>query len=645
MNHPDIDALPANPVVVIGGGLAGLALALRLAEGGIGVTIVAKSGLDEGSTRYAQGGIAAAMGADDSFGSHIDDTVAAGGGLCRRETVEFVIRHAPGAIQWLLERGVNFSLRAAGSHGEAHADSSEAREFHLAREGGHSHRRVLHAADATGAEVEVTLEQMARRHPRITLLENHIAIDLITSRKHGGAAKSGRASPDHGHTSHEHGGTSPDHSSPARNHDHTAGKHGGTPPDYDHTPQQYGATPPESSRASPDHGDTSQNHPHPSQNPHQTAGKPTPKSPPNTCLGVYAFSLEHQRVIAVPCRHLALATGGASKVYLYTSNPDTSTGDGIAMAWRAGCRVANMEFVQFHPTCLYHPRAKSFLISEAVRGEGGILTHADGERFMHKYDRRGELAPRDIVARAIDIEMKIRGCDNVYLDISHQPAAFIRQHFPTIARRCQALGLDITAEPLPVVPAAHYTCGGVLTNLHGQSDIHNLYAIGETSYTGLHGANRLASNSLLECLVFAQAAAANIAAQSAAPYTPPPLPKWDESQVTDADERIVLAHNWHELRRCMWNYVGIARTDLRLTRAARRIHMLQEEIREFYSHFRISGDLLELRNLLQVAELTVRCAQLRKESRGLHMTQDYPHAHAVATETILQPGVDGAGGW
>ena len=529
-----------NPVVIVGGGLAGLSLALRLADRGIGVTILSKSVLDEGSTRYAQGGIAAVLGADDSFRSHIDDTLDAGGGLCNPQTVEFVVKNAPGAVQWLIDRGVNFSLR----------DDIEDNEFHLTREGGHSHRRVVHAADATGAEVEGTLEQMVRKHPLITLMENHIAIDLITSKKQTG---------------------------------HTE-------------------------------ADT------------------------NTCLGLYAFDLRHKHTIALPCQNMVLATGGASKIYLYSSNPDTSTGDGIAMAWRAGCRVANMEFVQFHPTCLYHPHAKSLLISEAVRGEGGKLVHADGRRFMPEYDRRAELAPRDIVARAIDLEMKIEGCDNVYLDISHKPASFIRKHFPTISARCRELGLDMTTEPLPVVPAAHYTCGGVITDLDGRTDIRNLYAIGETSHTGLHGANRLASNSLLECLVLAESCAARIAAETKVGAFPT-LPKWDESKVTDPDERIVVSHNWDELRRCMWDYVGIVRTDKRLTRAARRIALLQEEIREFYSNFRISNDLIELRNLVQVAELTVRSAMLRTESRGLHMTRDYPQADQTkpAVETILTP--------
>ncbi len=556
-----------NPVVVIGGGLAGLSLALRLADDGIGVTILSKSLLDEGSTRYAQGGIAAVLGEGDSFRSHIEDTLEAGGGLCNRQTVEFVVKHAPGAIQWLIERGVSFSLRdqtnTATKTKTRAKQPSDNHEFHLTREGGHSHRRVIHAADATGVEVEVTLEQMVRKHPCITLLENHIAIDLITTSK------------------------------PA--------------------PQQS------------------------QQQPRKSKAKPNHRA----CLGVYALDLKRKQTIAVPGQHLVLATGGASKIYLYTSNPDTSTGDGIAMAWRAGCRVANMEFVQFHPTCLYHPHAKSLLISEAVRGEGGKLVHADGRRFMPKYDARAELAPRDIVARAIDLEMKINGCDNVFLDISHKSPQFIGKHFPTIAARCRELGLDMTREPLPVVPAAHYTCGGVLTNLHGQTDIANLYAIGETSYTGLHGANRLASNSLLECLVFAETCAKRIQrAHQSAQFEPyPNLPKWDESQVADPDERIVVAHNWDELRRCMWDYVGIVRTDKRLTRAAHRIQLLQAEIRDFYSHFRVSNDLIELRNLVLVAELTVRSARLRKESRGLHATRDHPRAHAnqPACDTILQP--------
>ena len=529
----------STPVMIIGGGLAGLALALRLADRGIAVTILSKQQLDEGSTRYAQGGIAAVLTEEDSFQAHIDDTHRAGVQLCRKQAVEFVVKHAPEAVQWLVERGVSFSLR----------EDTDKGDYHLTREGGHSFRRIIHAADATGAAVEETLEQKVRAHALIRLFEDHIALDLITAHKLGLGGR-------------------------------------------------------------------------------------------NRCLGAYVFDRRHKHVITLPCRCLVLATGGASKVYLYTSNPDTSTGDGIAMAWRAGCRVANMEFMQFHPTCLYHPQAKSLLISEALRGEGARLVRADGRRFMPDYDPQAELAPRDIVARSIDFEMKKGGLDCVYLDITHRPADFIWKHFPTISSRCRELGLDLTREALPVVPAAHYTCGGVLTNLHGETDIDQLYAIGETGYTGLHGANRLASNSLLECLVFSMSAAERIAGQlghKSVDRRPPALPKWDESQVSDPDESIVVAHNWDELRRCMWDYVGIVRTDKRLLRADRRIRMLKEEVRDFYSHFRISNDLIELRNLIQVAELTVRSAMQRKESRGLHFTRDYPQTDADGRETILTP--------
>lgn len=536
---------PPKPVVIIGGGLAGLSLALHLADQDIEVTILSKCELGEGSTRYAQGGIAAVLTEEDSFQSHINDTHIAGAGLCREDAVEFVVRNAPKAIRWLIDRGVSFSL-ADKADGE---DTDF--EYHLTREGGHSHRRIIHAADATGAAVEGTLEQIVRAHPSITLLEDHIAIDLITS--------------------------------------HRLGMEG-----------------------------------------------------ENRCLGAYVYDIRNRRTITVSCEHMVLATGGASKVYLYSSNPDTSTGDGIAMAWRAGCRVANMEFVQFHPTCLYHPHAKSFLISEAVRGEGGKLLLADGTRFMPNYDERAELAPRDVVARTIDFEMKRGGFNSVFLDISHRPAEFIRKHFPTISARCLEFGFDMTREPLPVVPAAHYTCGGVMTNLDGQTDISNLYAVGETSYTGLHGANRLASNSLLECLVFARSAATRIADNIGVHLPIPELPVWDESQVTDPDERIVVSHNWDELRRCMWDYVGIVRTDKRLARAASRIALLKDEIREYYSNFRVSNDLIELRNLVQVAELTVRCAMMRKESRGLHTTRDYPDTMESdqAKESVLLPCSD-----
>ena len=530
---------PLSDVLIIGGGIAGLSLALRIADNSR-VTILAKASLTEGSSLYAQGGVAAVLnGEEDSFDSHIQDTLGAGAGLCHRDTVEFAVREGPAAVRWLIERGVPFS-REPLSNGSI--------EYHLTREGGHSHRRVIHAADATGRVMETTLESLVRRHPNITLLENHIAIDLITSQKLG-------------------------------------------------------------------------------------------RSGPNRGLGVYALDKEDGHIHAYSSRFVVLATGGACKAYLYTSNPDTSTGDGIAMAWRAGCRVANMEFVQFHPTCLYHPRAKSFLISEAVRGEGGKFTLPDGKPFMKDHDPRGELASRDIVARAIDYEMKRGGLDYVHLDISHKPADFIKTHFPTIYQRCKEYGYDITRAPIPVVPAAHYTCGGVMTDLSARTDLERLYAVGECSFTGLHGANRLASNSLLECLVFAKAAAEDILKQlpSAGP-APTGLPVWDESRVTDPDEQVVVSHNWDELRRGMWSYVGIVRTTKRLQRAQHRVNMLKEEVREFYSNFKVTNDLIELRNLLLVSELIIRSALARRESRGLHYTRDYPRTMPDNPEdTILTP--------
>lgn len=523
--------------LVIGGGLAGLSLALRLADAGQHVTILAKRELGEGSTRYAQGGIAAVLSDDDSFEYHINDTHVAGAGLCDPKAVEMVVKNAPQAVKWLIKRGVSFTLLEDGNGGE----------YHLTKEGGHSHRRVIHAADATGAEVEGTLEQIVRKHPNIALLENHIAIDLITTEKLGLSTDN------------------------------------------------------------------------------------------NLVLGVYALNLNSKTPVTISARQIVLATGGASKVYLYTSNPDTSTGDGIAMAWRAGCRIANMEFVQFHPTCLYHPHAKSFLISEALRGEGAHLIHADGQRFMLQHDQRAELAPRDIVARTIDFEMKKNGYDCVYLDISHQSEDFILHHFPTISARCKEFGFDLSKQPIPVVPSAHYTCGGILTNLNGQTDIANLYAIGETSCTGLHGANRLASNSLLECLVYADAAATHILTNKNEQFSQEILPYWDESQVADPDERIVVSHNWDELRRCMWDYVGIVRTDKRLQRAQNRIDMLKEEVIEYYSNFKVTNDLIELRNILDVADLIVKSAIARKESRGLHYTLDYPDMDDNASQfTIIQ---------
>jgi len=527
-------------VLVIGSGAAGLSLALRLARArpDLRLAVLSKSELSEGSTLYAQGGISAVMGPPDSLESHVQDTLRAGAGLCDEAVVRFTVSRAAESIQWLIDQGVPFSR-------ERRPDGHET--FHLTREGGHSHRRVLHAADATGRALEQTLEAQIRAQANVDLFERHIAIDLITGSKLGLAEQ--------------------------------------------------------------------------------------------RCLGAYVLDRESRRVETFSARVTVLATGGASKVYLYTSNPDVATGDGIAMAWRAGCRVANMEFIQFHPTCLYHPAAKSFLISEAVRGEGGRLLLPDGSPFMQRFDERGELAPRDIVARAIDHEMKRLGVDHVLLDISHRPPAFVRSHFPNIYKRCLEFGYDMTREPLPVVPAAHYTCGGVITDLHARTDLPGLYAVGETAHTGLHGANRMASNSLLECLVFAAAAAEDIQARLDE-YPPSPTPPpWDESRVTDSDEEVVVAHNWDELRRFMWDYVGIVRTDKRLERALRRVELLKLEIDEYYGHFRVTNDLLELRNLVTVAELIIRSARSRKESRGLHFSLDHPHPDegAPPRNTILTP--------
>jgi L-aspartate oxidase len=531
-------------VLVIGSGGAGLSLGLRL-PAQLKVAVLSKSRLEEGCTLYAQGGISAVTDPEDSFEAHIRDTLIAGAGLNRPEAVRFAIERAPEAIRWLIDLGVPFTR---------HTDTHGHQDYHLTREGGHSTRRVLHAADATGRAIENTLARKARERPNITLFEHHIAVDLITGAKLG----------------------------------------------------------------------------------HRE----------NRCLGAYILNRELNQVEVFAARCVVLATGGTSKVYLYTSNPDTSTGDGIAMAWRAGCRVANLEFNQFHPTCLYHPKAKSFLVTEAVRGEGGHLLLPDRAPFMHRFDERGDLAPRDIVARAIDHEMKRLGLEYVLLDISHKPAPFIKEHFPTVYARCRELGYDMTLEPIPVVPAAHYTCGGIVTNLRGCTDLPGLYAIGEVACTGMHGANRMASNSLLECLVFAASAGADITGRLAAIPQPPVLPEWDVSRVRDSDEEVVVSHNWDELRRCMWNYVGIVRTSKRLQRAARRVELLQQEIQEYYSHFTISNDLLELRNLAQVAELIIRSAQLRKESRGLHYTLDYPEpdtSHPPA-DTVLTPDSPASGG-
>ncbi len=517
--------------LIIGSGLAGLTLALKLADQRR-IGLITKKSLLDGASSWAQGGIAAVLSGDDTPEAHMRDTLIAGAGLCDETATRFVVEHGKEAIDWLVSQGVAFT-----------EDSSSDTGYHLTREGGHDRRRIIHAADATGLAVQKTLSDKVLNHPNITLLEGYMSVDLITGKKLG-------------------------------------------------------------------HAD-------------------------NRCYGVYALDTRTDEVVTISAQHTILATGGSGKVYLYTTNPDTSTGDGIAMAWRAGCRVANMEFIQFHPTCLYHPHAKSFLISEAVRGEGGILKLPDGTRFMPAHDERAELAPRDVVARAIDYEMKKGGLDCVYLDISHQSVEFLQEHFPTIYARCLTLGINISQEPIPVVPAAHYTCGGVVADLDARTDLKNLYAVGETAYSGLHGANRLASNSLLECLVFADAAARDILGQPL--ESPRTLPAWDDSQVTDADEEVVIAHNWAELRHFMWDYVGIVRTNKRLQRAMHRVQLLQNEIDEYYAHFHVSSDLLELRNLVTNADLIVKSALSRHESRGLHYSRDYPETEENPKPTILIP--------
>ncbi len=518
-------------VLIIGGGAAGLSAALMLADKAR-VTVLCKGDITSGSSHWAQGGVAAVTAPEDSFAEHVDDTLEAGAGLCDESVVQFVVEEAPRVINKLIEWGVAFDR--------------EENEYHLTREGGHSQRRVLHVADATGKAITETLTQRVLDHPNIELMNDRLAIDLINLSKLG----------------------------------------------------RY----------------------------------------PSRCAGAYVLNRSTGHVEVFQAKFVVLATGGASKVYLYTSNPDSSTGDGIAMAWRAGCRVANMEFNQFHPTCLYHPHAGSFLISEAVRGEGGLLKLKDGKPFMNRFHKAGDLAPRDVVARAIDHEMKRLGEDCVHLDISHRPPDFIEEHFPNILSRCAEFGIDIRTQAIPVVPAAHYTCGGVLVDRNGRTDLPNLFAIGEVTYTGLHGANRLASNSLLECLVFAHSAAAKISTQLDRPYDVPMLPHWDETQVTDSDETVVIAHNWDELRRFMWDYVGIVRTNKRLERAMHRIDLLKQEVNEYYANYRISNDLIELRNLLHVAELIVRSAISRHESRGLHFNLDYPETASVANDTIMFPG-------
>ncbi|KPX33929.1 MULTISPECIES: L-aspartate oxidase [Pseudomonas syringae group] len=525
-------------VLVIGSGAAGLSLALNLPDH-LRIAVLSKGDLSNGSTFWAQGGVAAVLDDTDTVQSHVEDTLNAGGGLCDEDAVRFTVEHSREAIQWLIDQGVPFTR---GDKAEADESSFE---FHLTREGGHSHRRIIHAADATGAAIFRTLLKQARKRPNIELLEQRAAIDLITERRLGLEGQ--------------------------------------------------------------------------------------------RCLGAYVLDRNSGEVDTYGARFTILASGGAAKVYLYTSNPDGACGDGIAMAWRSGCRVANLEFNQFHPTCLYHPQAKSFLITEALRGEGAYLKLPNGERFMPRFDERAELAPRDIVARAIDHEMKRLGIDCVYLDISHKPEAFIKSHFPTVYERCLEFSIDITRQPIPVVPAAHYTCGGVMVDSNGHTDVPGLYAIGETSFTGLHGANRMASNSLLECFVYARSAATDIEQQLADVRMPTDLPAWDASQVTDSDEDVIIAHNWDELRRFMWDYVGIVRTNKRLQRAQHRVRLLLDEIDEFYSNYKVSRDLIELRNLAQVAELMIRSAMQRKESRGLHYTLDYPDLLPEALDTILVP--------
>jgi len=520
-------------VLIIGSGAAGLSLGLRLATTKR-VAILSKNELNAGASAQAQGGIAAVLDQQDLLENHIQDTLIAGANLGNPKAIEFTVNQAKASVDWLIEQQVPFTR-----------DPNDASGYHLTKEGGHSHRRIIHAADRTGLAVSNTLLERAHETDNLELLSHQVAIDLITHAKLG--------------------------------------------------------------------------------------------LPGNRCLGAYVLDQKTGHINAIKARAVILATGGASKVYLYTSNPDGSSGDGIAMAWRAGCRVANMEFNQFHPTCLYHPQAKSFLISEALRGEGGKLILASGEAFMHRFDARLELAPRDIVARAIDHEMKRLGDDCVYLDISHRGREFVLSHFPTIYQRCLDLGIDMATDPIPVVPAAHYTCGGVMTDQNGMTDIDGLYAVGETAFTGLHGANRLASNSLLECFVYGHAAARHIESHWHEQQFTPAIPAWDESQVKDSDEDVIISHNWDELRRFMWDYVGIVRTDKRLTRAQHRVELLLSEIDEFYSNYRISGDLIELRNLALVASIIIHSAQQRKESRGLHYTLDYPHTQALARNTILTP--------
>lgn len=520
-------------VIIVGSGGAGLSLALSLPHH-YNIAVLAKAPLTEASTYYAQGGVAAVLDETDSIQQHIDDTMIAGAQLCELDAVKHTVEGGKPSVDFLLKHGVQFTL-------------DDAEQLHLTREGGHSQRRIIHAADATGKAISTTLVQRAREQKNLTIFENYIAIDLITTEKLGIDEQKNRA------------------------------------------------------------------------------------------VGLYALNEKTGKVHTFLAPFTALACGGAMKAYLYTSNPDIATGDGIAMAYRAGCRVANMEFNQFHPTCLYHPQARSFLITEAMRGEGAYLRLPEGERFMLRFDERAELAPRDIVARAIDFEIKRLGIRHVWLDITHKPAEFVKEHFPTLYTRLLELGIDITKDMIPVVPAAHYTCGGVIVDEYSQTDISGLYAIGETSYTGLHGANRMASNSLLECFVYGMSAAQHIQSQFNPEVSLPAVPEWDDSQVTDADEDVVILQNWDELRQTMWNYVGIVRTSKRLKRALHRIEMLKREITEYYEDYQVSKNLIELRNLVLVSEMIVRCAMERKESRGLHYTLDYPELAPELRKTILTP--------
>ena len=528
---------PTADVLIVGSGAAGLTAALNLAETNK-VAVIAKGGLGEGATSWAQGGIAAVLEEGDSFDAHVKDTMVAGAGLNDLRVVEHVVEAAPRAIQHLIDLGVPFA--------------QEGNALHLTREGGHSHRRIVHVADATGYAVQRALETAASKHPNITLVPDMVAVDLVTGR---------------------------------------------------HATQ------------------------------FSTSG---------AVHGLYAYNRKKKRVETLTGKATILATGGAGRAYLYSTAPRGATGDGIAMAWRAGCRVSNMEFMQFHPTCLYNLQVKNFLITEAVRGEGGQLklppgVKGGGTRFMPRFDERAELAPRDIVARAIDHEIKRLGLDYVHLDISHRDEDFIRGHFPNIYEKLLTLGIDITKEPIPVVPAQHYTCGGVVVDLHGCTDAPGLYAAGEVTQSGLHGANRLASNSLLECLVFGEAAARHIIDNFADQPDVPEIRSWDESRVTDSDEEVVIAQTWGEIRRFMWNYVGIVRTTKRLERAKHRIDMLRQEVKEYYAHFRVTPDLIELRNLVEVADLIIRSALSRHESRGLHYTLDYPDLLPEPKDTVLIP--------